>query len=180
IDPCGFMSAVYSVSDMIVASSAALVPYSDRTEDRAALMESIEIPFGSGMYPMGMTSRHGIDRIVPNHYLDLKNFSTVRHWPVEFPRRVKDPDETISEIIAITKRQIRATVESGKSMLMLTSGKDSRMLLACSRDVSHELVTATCRLIDVKSWGDCVTARKLSDLAGIRHRVYRWEKPKLR
>ena len=177
IDPSGLLSAVYCKHAQLVASTPNLIPYDELTEDRKGLVPSNAIPFGTGMYPAGMTARVAIDRILPNHYLNLESFETVRHWPLPGVERVVDPDDTISEIANVIGQQFRAIVRNGPASLRLTGGTDSRMMLACARDLVGEFDSVTADLNNGFSWTDCRTAKRVARSAGLRHRILEWVEP---
>ena len=96
---------------------------------RVELVQAIGFPFRQGSYPAGLTPRHGIDRLLPNHYLDLGKWQPVRHWPKDPLAASCSTEDAIAEISMIVKRQIRAVVTTTPTYLMLTAGKDSWMLL---------------------------------------------------
>ena len=65
----------------MIASTPNLIPYDEASRDRVELALAIGIPYTEGMYPLDMTPRYGVERVLPNHYLDLRSWRTVRHWP---------------------------------------------------------------------------------------------------
>ena len=177
LDPCGLLGAVYCEHAGLVASSLSLIPYDEHTQDRAELIQAMGIPFNDAMYPVGMTPRYGIERILPNHYLDLHSWQTTRHWPVEGFPTVKNVPAAVAEITEITRRQLRTVVQQGPVMMHLTAGKDSRMLLACAKDFVQQIDYTTADFKDNTSKTDCVTAKKLAEIAGVQHRVLKWMDP---
>jgi len=180
VDPCGLLSAVYCKHLQLVASNPNLIPYDDVTEDRTELLRSIGIPYKNAMFPIGMTPRKAVERILPNHYLDLETWVTQRHWPSRALNPVEDASAAIAEIASITKQQMRAVVEDGPASLRLTAGQDSRMLLACARESLSGLECVTAHLNDEGSRTDHLVARKLSRVAGVRHRGVKWIEPEPR
>ena len=180
MDPCGLLSAVYCKHAELVASSPSLIPYDELTKDRARLLQSTGIPHVNAMFPVGMTSRHAVERIIPNHYLDLGTWKIERHWPDRALLPVDDVSAAIKEISSITKRQLRAIVKHGPTTLRLTAGKDSRMLLACARDFVDDLECVTADLNDHDAQHDCQVAEKLSKIAGVPYRAMQWVEPEPR
>ena len=75
--------------------------------------------------------------IMANHYLDLKDFSMIRHWPKPDQEFSANPDE-YPEIAADIDRRLAdifgAIVKSHKSVVPITGGVDSRNLLAAGKD----------------------------------------------
>ena len=98
LDPCGSLSVVYSPHQEVVSSSPALIPYSKETADKREFIEAIGIPFTNAMYPLGATPRHGVDRLLPNHCLDLTSWQAVRHWPSTKLAKTTNTSAAVAEI----------------------------------------------------------------------------------
>ena len=78
---------------------------------RVELVQAISFPFRQGYSGSSrLTPRHGIDRLLPNHYLDLGKWQLVRDSPKTAPLRGASTEDAIAEISMIVKRQIRAVV----------------------------------------------------------------------
>ncbi|HQR51697.1 MAG TPA: hypothetical protein PLZ79_00375 [Burkholderiales bacterium] len=169
LDPCGSLSAVYCTHQRVIASTSNLIPYDSRTRDRLELALAIGIPYTEGMYPFAMTSRHGVERLLPNHFLDLGEWQAVRHWPREPLAETPDVDKAVAEIAVIVKRQIAAIATAVPSYLPLTAGLDSRMLLACARRVADRLELFTRAIDDRNATVDCDTARRIARRFNLKH-----------
>lgn len=178
LDPCGLLSAVYCARQEVVASTPYLIPYDDQTQDRADLAREMGIPYKNAMYPLGLTPRCNIERLLPNHYLDFSNWKSVRHWPKGRLQSRASVDEAVAKIAAITKRNIAAVALKIPTYLRLTAGQDSRMLLACARDVVDRLEMLTIPLPDDSAFIDVSIARKIARRLHLRHFVPHWRKPK--
>ena len=176
LDPCGSLSAVYCAHQRLVASTPNLIPYDDLSRDRVELAHAIGIPHTEGMYPFTMTPRYGVERILPNHCLDLRDWRTIRHWPKETLAETSTVDDSVAEIATIVKRQIAAVVAATPTYLPLTAGLDSRMLLACARALANRLELFTLDIGDRNSTIDCDTARRIARRFGLKHRVLPMEK----
>ncbi len=176
LDPCGSLSAVYCAHQRLVASTPNLIPYDERSRDRVEMARAIGIPHTEGMYPFTLTPRYEVERILPNHYLDLCNWRTIRHWPKQLLVETPSADEAVAEIATIVKRQIAAVVATTPTYLPLTAGLDSRMLLACARGLADRLELFTRELGDRNSIIDCGTARRIAKRFGLKHRVLPMEK----
>jgi hypothetical protein len=170
LDPCGTLSAVFCAHQRIVASTPNLIPYDEQTRDRVDLANALGIPHTNAMYPFGLTPRYLIDRILPNHFLELSTWQAVRHWP-KHPLGEGSIAEAIVEVAEITKRNIAAIVSKTPTYLMLTAGKDSRMLLACSKAHAGRLELVTARIGDDTAAVDCDIARRIAKRFGLNHRV---------
>jgi len=175
LDPCGSLSAIYCAHQHLVAATPNLIPYDERSRDRVELARAIGIPYTKGQYPLGLTPRYGVERILPNHYLDLRKWQTIRHWPNEPLDEVVPVEEAVAEIAAVTRRQMTAIVSATPAYLSLTAGRDSRMLLACSKAVADRLELLTFELGDQRAAIDCDTARRIASCFGLSHSVVPFE-----
>jgi len=171
LDPFGSLSAVYCTRQRVIASTPNVIPRDEHTRDRTELAKAIGIPHTDGMYPLGLTPRFGIERLLPNHYLDLSRWQAIRHWPRQPLSETESAGEAIAEITAIIKRQMAAIVAATPAYLYLTAGKDSRILLACARDLADRLEPITIEIGDESAAIDCDTARRIARRLGLKHRI---------
>lgn len=179
LDPGGSLPAVFAPGHHIVASTPHLVPYLAGLEDDHQLVRTMGAPLSRhhGGYPLGLTPRRGVRRLLPSHDLLLASFEAVRHWPRGDVPIQTDVDEQVRQISALTARTIAAFVHAMPCSLPLTSGRDSRMLLATAREHAPELMLFTVRLAGptgVPDWGSLVDARVGHEVArrnGLAHRV---------
>ena len=179
LDACGTLPAVYSAGHQVVAATPHLIPYRPGLEDDVDLVRTVGAPLNHhhGGYPLGLTPRRGVRRLLPNHTLSLRSFDADRHWPRGDVQVRDDVAEQTRDIANLTSRTITALVRSMPCALPLTSGRDSRMLLALAREHAPELHLYTKRLAGptgVPDWGSLVDARVARDLArrnALRHEV---------
>jgi hypothetical protein len=79
-----------------------------------------------------------IKQVLPNHFLDLSNHKVSRYWP--FQRNEKMDDK---EIVHICAQMIKGFISSAANryplMIPVTSGGDSRIILAATRDLSSNI-----------------------------------------
>ena len=171
LDPAGSLSAVYCAHQQLVASTPNLVPSDDLSLARVELARAIGIPDTEGQYPLDLTPRYGVERILPNHYLDLGNWATARHWPSEPLDEVASIEAAVGEIATIIKRNIGAVVAASPTYLPLTAGQDSRALLACAQGHGPKLDLYTLQIGDRGAAIDCDTAQRIARRFGLQHRV---------
>lgn len=176
-DAAGTYASVYCPSLGIAASTPSLIPYDTTTLDRTELVEQLDIPWTGSMYPVGLTPRHGIHRLLPNHHLDLQRWEMVRHGPRWDPPGTVTVEEAASRIAAVTRRNLAALLGRFPCSLPLTAGRDSRMLLACSRQWSEELELYTVALPGLEAATDCGVAARISRRMGLYHRRIRMRPP---
>lgn len=84
------------------------------------------------------TLYEGVKHLLPNHYLDLHCRKVHRYWPNEPIRRL-DLDEAVSQICSYLKGIMKSMAYRHSLMLAVTSGTDSRTLLAASRDLQEKI-----------------------------------------
>jgi hypothetical protein len=130
LDAAGSLAVVYSLDHAVVASTCSVLGKNRRCKDWDQELVS-RFPW----YPFGFTPHKSIRRLLPNHYLDLSDWRSVRHWPVDLDiDDADDTDERIKGIAAVVSDIVSAVVASW-GYLTLTGGMDTRMILACSKDV---------------------------------------------
>lgn len=77
-------------------------------------------------------------QLLPNHYYDLCNHSPVRYWPLKQIETL--PLEEVVERYALILKGFMSSISFRyKIMLPVTAGKDSRLLLAATRHIIHEV-----------------------------------------
>lgn len=115
----------------------------------------------AGWFPAGLTAHRGVERLLPNHYLDLQDWQAKRHWPVEFD--VPDtPQAIVAKLIEQVQAQFKALIAGDKTVVLtLTAGRDTRILLACARPFLDQIRFATVVGEDQHAV-DTVMARKIA------------------
>lgn len=171
LDPVGSLSMVYCAHQEIVASTPNLIPRDRHTKFHLELAMEMGIPHTNAMYPLELTPRHNVERLIPNHYLDLDKWERVRHWPKQPLRDDDSVGNAVAAVAEITKRHISAIVSRTPTYLRLTAGGDSRMLLACAKGVADRLHLFTVPIPDDGGNLDVAVARMIADRIGLRHFV---------
>lgn len=134
VDSCGSLSTVYSETERTIASTPTLIDSDDWNKE---LMNELGFPEKINWLPFGLTFKENVKRLVPNHYLDLLNWTPVRHWPTAMTDFgvEKDTKQSCKKIALNVQSTIKAISNNHKINLSLTAGRDSRMILACARNV---------------------------------------------
>ncbi|GLS30382.1 hypothetical protein SAMN04488498_103305 [Mesorhizobium albiziae] len=171
LDANGTKSVVYNVADQVAASTTLLVLPTVK-EYYEGLDRSLYAALNvdkDGWFPAGLTAHAGVKRLISNHYLDLETWTCVRHWPLEPVVREADPAGSIKTIVEQTSRVIETLSKVAPTNLALTAGYDTRLLLACSRNLLDQLGFITVNVpggeLDIKR------ARELSERFGLRHQL---------
>lgn len=146
-DPFHSIPIVYHTDLHVIASSTGLIPGEERSKHEA-LVDALDIPNQDNWYPFGLTPYHECRRLLPNHYLKIDTKQVVRHWPHSDTFGHYSGSDIRSTVIKKLSKNIRAFVENGVPYLSLTAGRDSRVLLACSREVKDQISCHTIRIPD--------------------------------
>lgn len=179
LDPGGTLAAVWCPARRRLASTPSLLLL-DEPDHPMFRIRRGDFPLTKPLqfFPAGLTAADGVTRLLANHYLDLRDWRDVRHYPsapYEYVPESQIPDQ-IAAFHAIVRRQIGAAIEHcGGAYLALTAGEDSRRILACARDFIDriECITLARARHDsrVASEIDVLVPTRLAKKVGFRHRV---------
>ena len=113
-------------------ATALKIPYTSE-EERLAFYYSDDAKKTFGSNIGNLTIYDGVFQLMPNHYLDLINKQVTRFWPC---RRIeKSPlEQVVEKSSAIIKGYMESITNRYKVMLPVTAGKDSRILLAATKN----------------------------------------------
>lgn len=133
LDAYGSLAAVYSAEQQVVASTPTLIGGEVDTE----LSEVTGFPRRATWLPFGLTLRRGVRRLLADHTLDLCSWQAGRHWLPTPPGSAPAGDgRDLATVVHDGLRSAIAAVAAVHPLtLSLTAGRDSRVLLACARDV---------------------------------------------
>jgi len=173
LDPCGTLAGVFCREKQILASTVSAIGGLAGTNDN--VISELRVPYGDSWYPFGLTPRRSVERLLPNHFLDLTTWETVRHWPKGEIVTDSDVQGAVSKITYILKNNISAVARDFPLHMSITAGRDSRALLACSREQLDRIVFFTMAApvkkgkLTLKGQLDCGFAAKIARLCGIKH-----------
>jgi len=85
-----------------------------------------------------------IKRLIPNHYLDIDNRLCHRYWPNKELKGLS-LEEGAYKCKELLKRLIKGVYERFKLAHAITSGLDSRLLLAASKDIARNIYYYTAK-----------------------------------
>lgn len=171
-DASGNLPAVSAVALGAVASTVTALEMLAPLEPNVEAMALFDFPARRGFLPFGLTSRRGARRLMPNHVLDLTDFSSRRIWPdAAFCSRPALSPEQIRSCAAeagqIVRDHMKALLTQGETILYLSGGHDSRMVLAAATGLPGDL---RCETLDTKDGLDIHIARQIARMAGRPHR----------
>lgn len=171
LNAAGEQACVYAPAHKMIASTTGLFPRGEDTPAHKDLRGCLNIPRHSHWYPFGLTAHPGALRLLPNHYLDLDDFSTHRHWPLAPFTAPDDPRASALEVGALTVRQIDAIAKRFPLKGNLTAGMDTRTLLACARKHAQDIEFLTLAWPGQIGQIDAHAARYLGKKFRLRHKV---------
>jgi hypothetical protein len=153
LDAGGTLAAVYSAKRKMACSTLAALVL-DEPEHPLWSTPLGEFPDNkpNQYWPAGNTLDPHVSRLLPNHYLDLVNWRAIRHYPKSTLEAISEKDlpDCIEKIVSLLRRHIAAVLENSHRVYMpLTAGRDSRMLLACSRASRDKVEYVT---FDYRPW----------------------------
>lgn len=168
-DPVCDLSCVFDPTSRTVASTLLLCLHRPLVRNRR--MPHRGPLKGKHNYALQQTADRYVKRALPNHYLSLRTFAPVRH----FPRgdEVLEADETqfdtICEKIAERLQQVTTTLLTNfDCVLPVTGGNDSRNLLACAADVIGQTQTTLfTHHINKMSGFDCMIGQQIGKVLGL-------------
>ena len=172
LDATGSLSMLFSAEHGMAASTVALFPDGGAADDNHELIEALDLGRRNGFFPFGLTPRHSIQRLLPNHGLNLETWKMRRLWPTAAITPAAPPEDALEEIASLLRGTVRALIEAGhRPYLSLTAGYDSRILLALLREEREALDWFTWDLPDANAAQDVQLARQLATDLGLNHRV---------
>lgn len=144
-DPCGFRQVYYYTDDRqqwcgsqpeIINSAVGLEK--DDDDDLLAFMVDPEFAHNESSWVGDRTPYKHCRLLLPNHYLKWGSSEPVRFFPAG-PPEAKPLAEIIDTAITILQGSFAALAQRAAFMLPVSSGYDSRVLLAASRGVADRI-----------------------------------------
>jgi hypothetical protein len=138
---CVYYTDIDRTNDLWIAAQPRIVaPLLNLAEDPEAVnfIETYKSKSVDYWWPGDKSPYTQIKALFPNHYLDLKIGKAIRYWPEG--ELVKLPEEEAIERISTRLKGIMAAAANRFDMaLALSCGLDSRVMLAASRDIIHNV-----------------------------------------
>ena len=113
--------------------------------DARAYMDSAEFRTNPEyLWPAASSPFRGISRLLPNHYLDLGNGSCQRFWPERRLSKITLEDGA-EKVAGLLTGLLRAAANRFDLAIAVTSGIDSRVVLAACKEIKDEVSFMTLR-----------------------------------
>lgn len=172
-DSAGGLPAIYVPKAGLVGATVTLLDTLYPLSVNLDIEAIFDFPKHHGFLPFGLTPRYGARRVMPNHVLDLGNFGVRRVWPVTelcFRKELSEVEiaNLVLEAASILRHNVAAILSQGETVLYLSGGYDSRMILAAARGRTDMLRAET--LGDARSL-DAHVAAHVARYAGIKHSI---------
>lgn len=143
-DPCGLRQVHHSIASARTPRFCTSQPGLVKRElglrrDERAMEEFARSDYArldeEYWWPYDSTPFRDVRCLIPNHYLDLTDWSVHRFWPTAPPAPIA-LDEAVEFGSSLLTSALQALGERFPLSLPLTAGRDSRTLLAASRDLA--------------------------------------------
>lgn len=131
------------------------------------------------IFTFGHTRDKFVKRPLSNHYLDLKSFALVRHWPKPETRFKIAPGtekQAIAKIAARLGLIFERLVNNTSCIMPISGGRDSRNILACGRAHLDKLKFGFTWQFHKQSRIDAEIAADVAKFLGIEHRIFPFAK----
>jgi hypothetical protein len=146
-DPCGFRQVFYASdgNQFCCASQPELINtnlelFLDTDDDLINFLLSKDFAREESAWIGSRTIYKGCYHLLPNHYLELNSFKQVRFFPLTFNTIEENKvNETIEFVAIILKGTMAAIINRNNIAMALTSGWDSRILLAATKELSSNI-----------------------------------------
>lgn len=116
-----------------------------------------------------------ISKLIPNHFYDFQNKQLIRFYPFQKIEK-KDTSYCISEIIRILENTMISLIHRKTLVSALTSGWDSRILLACNKKNIDKIDFFTIDKIHSYSDIDVKIAKEILHRLGKRLNIFEFNK----
>lgn len=167
-DPAGLMGVYYSSGR--AASTPTLLPGCTRDASVDGLFRCNDV---DDWYPGSLCPYLGVKALLANHWLDVGSGQVQRFWPVNEPPRL-NTGEAVAQACNVLQKMMEGIVSGGKSMLSLTGGRDSRVVLAATRSLVNSVSLFTIQA-DGTAPDDITIPSQIAERFHLNHRIIRNE-----
>jgi len=170
-DPTGSMGVVYDANTRTVASTPLMCI--NRPVIDTPRFDAEAIQAGRGSYALGFTRDAYVRGVMPNHRLDLNNFSLTRFWPHANATYPTDaPDQTIAAMGQRLSDIIGAIAKGHPTLLPLTGGRDSRNLAAAAKPHLAHIAQSYTFVSNWQGQIDAEVSEQIAQTLGLDHQTY--------
>jgi len=157
---------VFHASEGIIASSPSIIAAVAPITRDEALAGKYDLRKRHGWYPFGLTPYKEVNRLLPNHSLNLSTWESKRLWPAPetvlfSPEHERSGQKAVLELAELIRDRVQSVANQRNFRVHLTAGFDTRMLLATCRNVLNHVVFQTYDLPASTAKLDCHVAAQL-------------------
>lgn len=169
-DPMGMMGVYYKGD--VAASTPALLPGLERDVELDRVF-----PFGgpNEWYTGSLVPFRGVSYLLANHYLELRSGVRRRFWPTKDFDSI-DPEVGLDALATQLQAMVSGAVHRGNVVASLSGGKDSRTVLAASREFKDRIEYFTLFGGEFDPL-DKERATKMAENEGLHHSLVRFTPP---
>jgi hypothetical protein len=144
-DPCGQRRAYYfkNGDGFLCGSDPSIIGHfvkleEDKSKDIQEFVTSPNFESAEHCWMGEDTIYTGVKHLMPNHYLDLRQWKAIRYWPNKHLEKI-DLMQGVEIASAILKGTLLAASKRQPLAMAVTSGWDSRVLLAASKEICNDV-----------------------------------------
>jgi hypothetical protein len=144
-DPCGMRRVYYFRNEdgFLCGSDPSIIGHfvnleEDKSKDLQEFITSPKFHKAEHCWMGSNTIYIGVKHLMPNHYLDLHQWKTIRYWPNKHLEKV-DLMQGVEIASAILKGTLLAASKRQPLAMAVTAGWDSRVLLAASKEICNDV-----------------------------------------
>lgn len=163
-DPVGDLPVIFDPETGLVGSALSVML--DRSVRLVPDMAARAVLKGRRHIGFGRTLDAAARYCLPNHYLDLDTMQTVRYWPTDdtdFDVTRAESEAVTTQIIDRLRGNITALTRNFDTIMPLTGGRDSRMLLACTMPDVSDIRSFVCHRFNGVSRRDAQAGKAMAD-----------------
>lgn len=179
-DPAGYRQVCYTdvkhVNEVICASQPGLIARRlgfELSPEAQRFKEDVFPAEPQYWWPGDTTGYREIRHLPPNHFLDLLTGHRFRFWPNRFlPKRILS--DAVKEAAPLLSGMMRAAALRFSLGISLTAGRDTRLILAASREICDEVIFFTLQYWELTDKSpDIQTPKRLLNRLGLSHQLIR-------
>lgn len=180
-DPCGYRAVHYSANSngngFWSASQPGLFPFVMELQEDPDALEYLDRTkfqhWGNNEYifPGDRSIYKEIKHLLPNHYLDLVSGDAKRFWPNKYLEPIAFND-CVEESSRFLTKTMEAAARRFELALSITSGRDSRLILASSKKIAEQVYYFTGKYWNLKKRSpDIEIPTKILSKLNLKHHV---------
>lgn len=139
-DAAASLGIVFSKEYNTVASTPSLI-FKNNNELKQNINVDLFEKTKKKFLPFGYTPFNNIQRLIPNHYLNMDNMDISRFYPIKI--ETVDPTVIHKSVSKVMSSLIKNSIINNGVYMTLTGGGDNRMILACAKKYIKNIVFFT-------------------------------------